>query len=109
MEWTPQNIVAMVAAIGVVINAVQNFMQMVFARAESKRSIARGAVVDNQLSRVNTKVDAVMENTNGHMTTLIAAVAPFDPELAAASFMNIQAVAEAVKVKLEKSDPEVGK
>lgn len=95
-------IAAIISAAGVFVNALQNLWIQYDARKEARESKQRGLAISAQVSAVDTKVEGVAENTNGHMTTLIAAVAPADPALAITTMAKFQAVAETVREKLEK-------
>ena len=88
---------------GFCFNAVQNFMIQAAARAEAIKSRDRGAVLSRQLTAVDTKVESVAEQTNGHMTQLIAAVAPVDPVMATAAALKIVETAEKAAEKLKQT------
>lgn len=107
---------ALFAAAGTFLNAVQNVISYHQVRRESlsNREISTSnntaiSQVATQVSAVNIKVDAVAENTNGHMSTLLAAVAPIDPALATAAALKIvetaEKAAEKLKSKIESDDP----
>jgi hypothetical protein len=95
---------SLIAALTGAVSVGQNAWMLYRNNKEAIASKGRGDGIAAQITRVDTKVEAVAENTNGHMTTLIAAVAPVDPALAVATMVKIQTVAETVREKLEKND-----
>lgn len=74
-------------------------------RKIGERAIAASVANSAAIKAVDTKVEAVAEQTNGHMTSLIAAVAPIDPGLATAAAVTIVKNAETVAEKLKASVP----
>lgn len=71
-------------------------------RLAEKNSNAISAVA-TQVTAVDVKVDAVTEQTNGHMTSLIAALAPVDPAAATSAALKIVESAERVAEKLKET------
>jgi hypothetical protein len=72
------------------------------ARISEGNSTAINAVA-TKVTAVDVKVDAVTEQTNGHMTSLIAAVSPVDPTTAAAAAAKIIETAERVAERLKET------
>lgn len=89
---------ALIAALTGLIGAVQNWLS--YRQGARNASISRSNNV--AIAEVGAKVDGVSEQTNGHMTSLIAAVAPIDVGLAAASMVKLQAAKDNVQEKLDK-------
>lgn len=56
--------------------------------------------VSKQVAAVDIKADGMLEQTNGHLTQLIAAVRPLDPEAAEVAAKKIEDTAEKVALKL---------
>jgi hypothetical protein len=95
------SLAALIAAITGLLTVVQNTIAFYQVRRESKKN--RDISVSNNaaIAAVDVKVDAVAEQTNGHMTSLIAAVAPVDPTLATKAALKIVETADRAAEKLK--------
>lgn len=96
-------IAAIIAALTGLLNAVQN----IISYRQVERTSGRNADIsrDNKaaIAAVGVKVEGVAEQTNGHLGTLIAAVAPTNPGLATAAAVQIEQNAALVADRLRKT------
>jgi len=106
----------MIAAITGMASLIQNFFLNRKADHNAKISQSNNeaiGAVATQVTAVDVKVDTVAEQTNGHMTTLLAAVAPIDPALATAAAVKLvetaEKAAEQVKVRAAKTAEDLEK
>jgi len=107
---------SMIAAITGMASLIQNFFLNRKADHNAKISQSNNeaiGAVATQVTAVDVKVDTVAEQTNGHMTTLLAAVAPIDPALATAAAVKLvetaEKAAEQVKVRAAKTAEDLEK
>lgn len=95
---------SLIAAATGMASLIQNFFLNRKADHNAKISQSNNdaiSAVATQVTAVDVKVDTVAEQTNGHMTTLLAAVAPIDPALATAAAVKIVETAERAAEKLK--------
>lgn len=94
---------SLVAAIGTLLNGRAALVNREVGERSVAASMANSAaigLVANQVAAVDVKVDGVTEQTNGHLTTLIATVAAIDPAAAEEAAAKIVHVAEKTAAKL---------
>lgn len=92
----------LIAALTGLISVVQNSISFYQVRREALKNRIVSEGNQAAIAAVDVKVDNVVEQTNGHMTTLIAAVAPVDPALATATAIKIEQSATLTADKLRK-------
>jgi len=95
------SLAALIAAITGLISVVQGAVSYYQISRESRKNRAISVSNNEAIAAVDVKVEAVQEQTNGHMTTLLAAVAPIDPALATEAALKIVETADRAAEKLK--------
>ncbi len=92
-----------IAAVMASIVGVLNYRE---TRRNGQASSKGRAEIKEAVRIVDVKADGMLEQTNGHLTQLIAAVVPLDPKAAEIAAKKIEETAEKVAARLAESKPQ---